>query len=311
MNASESAIIPLEIDKHAPDLRPARARRQGPVLTSLLRSAKNISIGLVFAATLCAQQGFIQLYQVIIPASQQFNNINPKYNAWTLMYNYSGSGTFSIELDCAVDATTPGGTPTPGSFTACSNTVTGTNPSTTPNYGYITFVGYTPWVKLNLTAISSGNMTAVAVGFVAADPESGGGNACPGSIATPCVIAGYNGSATKQLIQVGTTRGAVTIAAATDVVLVSGTSAKKTYLTKLVLSWDNSATVTYRQGTTSSTPCDTSTTALSGGMANLVALFDDFASDFSYLTTTATALDICAHFSTSVTGGGYVLSNQF
>ena len=184
-------------ERHAPDLRPARARRQGPVRTSLLKSAENIGIGLIFAATLAAQQGSIQLYQVIAPASQQFNNTNPRDNSWTVMYNYSGAGSFSIELDCAPDATVPGGTPTPGTFAACTNKVTGNNPSTTPNYGYITFVGYTPWLRLNLTAISSGNMTAVAVGFTAADPESGGSSGgCVGTIATPCIVAGPNASGT-------------------------------------------------------------------------------------------------------------------
>ena len=183
---------------HAPDLRPARARRQGPVRTSLLRSAKNIGIALAFISPLCAQQGFIQMFQATSSAtSAAFNNINPRDNAWTVMYNYSGAGTFSIELDCAPDATVAGGTPTPGTFAACTNKVTGNNPSTTPNYGYITFVGYTPWLRLNLTAISSGNMTAVAVGFTAADPESGGsGGGCVGTIATPCIVAGPNASGT-------------------------------------------------------------------------------------------------------------------
>jgi hypothetical protein len=190
---------------HAQDLRSARARKQGPVPSMLLKSAKNISLAL--ALTFPAfPQGLIQMYQVITPTSSTFNNINPRYNAWTVMYNYSGGGTFSIELDCAEDATVAGGTPTPGSFSACTAT-TGSNPSTTPNYGYITFVGYTPWLKLNLTALSLGNMTAVAMGFQAADPESGGGGSggCVGTATTPCVVDGPNspGSAsTKNPVQV-------------------------------------------------------------------------------------------------------------
>lgn len=308
-------VVSLEKLHHPHDIHPARARRQGPVRTMVLKSAK-LTAAFAFSA-LCYGQGSITLYQAIAPTSQSFNNTNPRYNAWTVMYSYSGSGSFSIELDCAPDATTPGGTPTPGSYAACTPT-TGSNPQTTPQYGYMTFVGYqtslgsAPWLKLNLTAISSGNLTAFAMGFQAADPESGtgGGGGCPGSLASPCVIAGTNGMA-KQTVQVGTTRTNVTLSTATDAVLVSGTSGKKTYLTKLQLSWDNSATVTYRQGTTVSTACDTSTAALSGGQANLVALFDDFGSDFSYLTTSATGLDICIHYSTAVTGGGYVFSNQF
>ena len=192
-----SVFVPEYCD-HVPDHGPARARRQGPVLSTFLRSAKNIGIGLLFATT-CAfgQGGYIQIFQAQAPAtSAQFNNTNPKFNAWTVMYNYSGGGTFSVELDCAPDMTTAGGAPTPGSFAACTNVVTGNNPSTTPAYGYMTFVGYTPWLQLNVTAISSGNLTVVAVAFDPADPESGGGSGggCTGTAATPCIVAGPNAS---------------------------------------------------------------------------------------------------------------------
>ena len=183
---------------HFLDFRPARARRQGPVPSTVPRSAKNIAIGLLFATT-CAfgQGGYIQIFQATAPAtSAQFNNTNPKFNAWTVMYNYSGGGTFSVELDCAADATTAGGTPTPGSFAACTNVITGNNPSTTPAYGYITFVGYTPWLQLKVGSISSGNITVVAVAFNPADPESGGGGSggCVGTAGTPCIVAGPNAS---------------------------------------------------------------------------------------------------------------------
>ena len=182
-------------------LSSARARRQGPaVLSTLVRSAKNISIALTFS-TICLAQGSLTLYQATDPTSQQFNNTNPRYNAWTVMYSYSGSGSFSIELDCAPDATVAGGTPAPGAFTACTAT-TGSNPSTTPQYGYMTFVGYqtslgsAPWVKLNLTAISSGNLTAFAMGFTAADPEGGSSGGCAGTAGTPCIVAGPNAAGT-------------------------------------------------------------------------------------------------------------------
>jgi len=191
-----------------------RARRQGPVRTSLVKSAKNISIGLLLASTLAAQV----IYQATAPTSQTFNNINPRDNAFTVMYNYSGSGTFSIELDCAADATVAGGTPTPGSFSACTPT-TGTNPSTTPNFGYITFIGYKPWIKLNLKAISSGNMTALTTGFAPADPEGGGSGGCAGTSTTPCIVAGPNtpGTAsTKNPVQVAGNDGTNVRAIATD-----------------------------------------------------------------------------------------------
>lgn len=191
----------------------------------LLKSAKNISLIFGFSTMAFAQQGSLTIYQATAPVSYQFNNTNPRYNAWTVMYSYSGSGSFSVELDCAPDATVAGGTPTPGSYTACTAT-TGTNPSTTPQYGYMTFVGYqtalgsAPWVKLNLTAISSGNMTVFASGFTAADPEGGSGSGgCPGTASTPCVVDGPNapGSAsTKNPVQVAGNDGTDVRAISTD-----------------------------------------------------------------------------------------------
>lgn len=275
----------------------------------LQKSAKNIIFGLIFASLPAfGQSGFITLYQATAPAtSANFNNSNPKYNAWTVMYNYSGSGTFSIELDCAPDATTAGGTPTPGTFAACTNTVTGNNPSTTPAYGYITFVGYTPWLRLHLTAISSGNLTAAAVAFNPADPEgsSGGGGGCAGTLSTPCVIGG-NGNGVNTVLTIGPSATNFALSAATDVKIVAGTTGKTTYLTRLSVQWDNAATATIREGTTSSTPCDTSTATLDGpyGNANVTGLALDYGSDFSPLATTASGLDICLHLSTAATGGG-------
>jgi hypothetical protein len=352
-SARLSGIDCEDVHAHVFEDRPARARRQGPLRTAVLKSAKNISIALLFAS-LCSAQGFLQLYQLTTTGkSIAFNNINPNYNSWTVMYNYSGSGNFSIELDCAADATVAGGTPTPGSFTACSNTVTGTNPSTQTggNYGYITFLGFTPWVQLNVTVLASGNITVAAFGYNPGATSSASSGGCAGTVGTPCIVAGpngagsaptknpvlaagedgtdvrvlltdasghlipviqgYNGAATPVIV--GTSQAAVSVTTGTDVVLVSGTSGKTTYLTLLGFAWDNAATATIRQGTTSSTPCDTSTATISGpwGNANLTALFEDYGANFAPLKTSSTGLDICLHFSTSVTGGGEVRDSQF
>lgn len=311
--ASRESIALKNVD-HALNDRPARARPQGLAVPGVLKSAKNIGLAFALACPLCAQTS-ISLYQVTsATTSSNFNNTNPKYNSWTVMYNYSGSGSFSIELDCAADATAAGGSPTPGTFAACTNTKTGSNPSTTPNYGYITFVGYTPWVRLNLTALSGGgNMTAVAIAFTAADPESGsgGGSGCTGTISTPCIVGG-NSNGANYTLEMGGASTAFTLSAGTDVKLVAGTSGKTTYLTRLTVQWDNAATATIRQGTTSSTPCDTSTTTIDGpyGNGNVTGLAIDYGSDFSPLTTTSTGLDICLHLSASVTGGGGASYNQ-
>jgi hypothetical protein len=272
---------------HLPHHASARARRQGQLVMNVLRSAKTIGFGLLFSTLAFAQS--ISLYQVMSPTtSANFNNINPKYNAWTVMYNYSGSGSFSIELDCAEDMTPAGGTPTPGSFSACTNTVTGMNPTTSPNYGYITFVGYTPWVNLNLTAISSGSMTAVAVPFVPADPESGGGggtfkNNCDPSTSTLTVT-----TATIALSSSGLTQ------------IIPATSGHKVLICSMGISFASGVNVQLETGTGSN--CGTSTTALTGTLQSITAWTLDSTS--SILTSSGVA--VCVNLGASVTGGGYV-----
>lgn len=259
---------------------PARARRQGPVLTALLTSAK-LAAAFAFSLT-CYGQGTIQLLQQTAPVtSANFNNINPRYNAWTVMYNYSGAGSFSVEFDCAADATTAGGTPTAGSFSACTNKVTGSNPSTTPNYGYITFVGYTPWLKLNVTAISSGNITVMAVGFVAADPESGGSSGCAGTAAAPCLVAGPDvkgAAATKNPLQGGgvdsannllpvvfcTSSAVVNASSMGENQIVALTSAKAIRICNLDVSFPSPAAFTLQIDTGTGSACGTGTAHLTG-----------------------------------------------
>ena len=206
----------------------ARARRQPQTVLGLRFKRQNIITFalLLITAPLFAQNGFIgDLYQKTAPAtSQPFNNSNPRYNSWVVMYSYVGSGNFSIELDCAQDATTPGGTPTPGTFTTCANNVTGSNPSTQAlgNFGYITFVGYTPWLETVINSIASGSITVVAFGYPASPPDAGGGGGgggCAGTASTPCIVAGPNtpGSAsTKNPVQVAGNDGTDVRAIATD-----------------------------------------------------------------------------------------------
>ena len=317
--------LELTESSHAPDLRPARARKQGPVLTSLLKSAKNISIGLIFAATLAAQQGSITLYQVTTAVSSaSFNNINPRYNAWTLMYNYSGSGTFSIELDCAPDATTAGGTPTAGVFVTCSNTVTGTNPSTTPNYGYITFVGYTPWLKIKLGSISSGNMTALAVGFTAADPEAVSSSGCAGTAATPCIVAGPNATGvapTKNPVQTAgydgagnvvpivlcTTSAVVNISSMGETQIIALSSGKTIRVCNVDLSFPTPAAFNLQVDYGTGTNCATGTGHLTGIYtfnSAVLGFFDDPGALAPLVPPASNA--VCLNLSAAVTVQGTV-----
>ena len=309
---------------HAWDLTPARARRQAQtVLGPLLRSAKNIGIGLAFAGILSAQ-GTIQLFQVIAPtASANFNNINPRYNAWTVMYNYSGSGTFSIELDCAPDATAAGGTPTAGSFITCTNVITGNNPSTTPKYGYITFLGYTPWLKLVLNSISSGNITVAAFGFNAADPESGSGGGCAGTVATPCIVAGPNAtgaSPTKNPVFIAGLDGAGNIIPANFPSLNAAISLSSSGLTQILalsgmtvirvehisLAFASGVNVQLEYGTGSN--CGMGTTAVTGVYEAVTGLALDF--DSGTLNIPA-GNALCINLGSSVVGGGVIVYSQY
>ena len=278
---------------HSSHCVPARARRQPQTVPGpFLRSAKNISIALALlsAPAFGQSSGFIQIYQATAPGtSANFSNINPKYNAWTVMYNYSGSGSFSVELDCAPDATVAGGTPTPGSFAACTNTVTGSNPSSSPNYGYITFVGYTPWLQLHLTAISSGNMTAVAVGFLAADPEgaSGGGG-----------TAKQNCDPSTSTLTVTTATIALSASGLTQI--IPATASHKVLVCSMGVSFASGVNFQLETGTGSN--CGTGTTALTGTLQSITALSLD--STASILTPVSVA--VCVNLGASVVGGGWV-----
>lgn len=107
---------------------------------------------------------------------------------------------------------------------------------------------------------------------------------------------------------VATLNNAVTITAATDVIVVPLASSITSRMTKLFITWDNMADVTIRQGTGST--CGTNTVALTGAFKSMTGLFLDYNTD-SALRTTVAARDICLHFSTSVTGGGQAIYAQF
>jgi hypothetical protein len=97
---------------------------------------------------------------------------------------------------------------------------------------------------------------------------------------------------------------AVSIAAGTDVVVVSGVAAKFVRICHLDFSSDTSAAVTIRQGT--GVTCGTSTVALSGAYQNILGIAEDY-TPLAPLTTTVAARDVCLHFSTNVTAGGTVI----
>ena len=101
----------------------------------------------------------------------------------------------------------------------------------------------------------------------------------------------------------------VTIAAGTDAVIATGAMGKKTYIGTLVFSLDSAQSVTIRQGTTSSTPCDTGTATIIGPLpaTTTVALDPNTQGPFH---TTTNANDLCIHLGGSATVGGGLTYGQ-
>ena len=105
-------------------------------------------------------------------------------------------------------------------------------------------------------------------------------------------------------------QAAFNISAGTDVTIISGVMAKTVFICHVDFASGGSANLTIRQGTMSSTPCDTTTTALTGVYQNVVTFAQDY-QPWGPLHTTTTALDVCLHFSASVTIGGWVSYAQY
>jgi hypothetical protein len=222
---------------------------------------------------------------------------------WALTWSAQPAVTsLTINIEGAPDS---GGSP--GSFASLASATT--FPSGKIDYSAST--AYSPWMRVTISAIGTAGLVNGVLNGWREDQSSiggggGGGGGCAGTVGEPCVIGGTNGSA--QTIIVGTIETQITLSAGTDVVIVAGTSGKTSYIPKFDMSWDNNADVTVREGT--GTTCLSSTTALAGPYKNLVALFEDYGG-FAPLHATATGLDICLHFSTSVTGGGQSFAAQF
>ena len=124
---------------------------------------------------------------------------------------------------------------------------------------------------------------------------------------TPTYPFAFNG-ATWDRNFVCPTSAAITISAATDVVIVPLASSTITRICNVSFSsGTTSADVTIRQGT--GTTCGTNQLALSGAFAAVTGLALDFTA--GGLRTTLAARDVCLHFSTAVTAGGVVTYAQY
>lgn len=90
----------------------------------------------------------------------------------------------------------------------------------------------------------------------------------------------------------------------TDVLIATGAASTTVRMCHMDFSLSASATVTIRQGTQTTTPCDTNTVTIAGPYPAVTAMAMDYGF-LSSLTTTVAARDICLHFSASVTAGGF------
>ncbi len=130
------------------------------------------------------------------------------------------------------------------------------------------------------------------------------GNAAVGAAAGNPVTTGARDDSGNALADYAfPDQNAISLITGTDVVIVTGVSATKTYVGHLIVSADSTQTITIQQGT--GTTCLTNTVVLAGPFQSLIGVALDFDSKGG-LHTTVNARDLCVHFGASVTAGGYV-----
>lgn len=106
-------------------------------------------------------------------------------------YNVMGSPVLTFQSAPSATATTPGAFITyPGTI------VTGINPNTSSTGAQTLFSNLaivTPYVRLNLSGMTSGVISGVVYGYktgFSGTSSGGGGSGCVGTAMTPCVVAG-------------------------------------------------------------------------------------------------------------------------
>jgi hypothetical protein len=86
---------------------------------------------------------------------------------WVINYVVtSGAASFSLQFESAQSTIGPQSTDIPGPFAIWPIIHLGANPSTLLNSGSMVFIGFYPWVRLNLTAFTGpGFVSATILGF--------------------------------------------------------------------------------------------------------------------------------------------------
>ena len=108
---------------------------------------------------------------------------------WTMVYEASGFTGLGLTFQSANGATAPG---TMGTYTG---TITlGANPSTNTTGATATFNGYVGWFRVALSGLTgTGTVRGALYGYRNGYPASSTGAPCPGTLSSPCIIAGVNG----------------------------------------------------------------------------------------------------------------------
>lgn len=268
-----------------------------------------------------------------VPSGNGFDNRFIGCSSWTLQYQSVGFTGLTLTFQSSV------GSVTPTSFTTYTGTVATGAAAMTSTTGeistYTNGIVVTPWVRVNLSGLTgAGTLNGVLYGYKTGYTGGGGGGgstSCPGTVGTPCIVAQATASLLNAQVQGAgaaaaaltgnpvlqglsdgtnvqnaytcTNQAAITIAAGTDVTIITATAAKTIRICHLDYSADATADMTIRQGT--GTTCGTTQVALTGAYKNLLGIDQDYGPN-SPLQTTVAARDVCLHFSTNVTAGGFV-----
>jgi hypothetical protein len=174
-------------------------------------------------------------------------------------------------------------------------------------------------VNVNATFTPSGQQdvnlkqvggTNTVTGGLAGSQGVGGIAAVGAAAGNPLTIGTRDDSNNALGIHSCPDQAAITLAAGTDVTIISGVAATNIRICHISFSMDSSQTVTIRQGTLTTTPCDTTTVALSGAYQQTVSFALDF-TPYDPLHTTVAAKDVCIHLGGSATLGGIVEYAQY
>jgi hypothetical protein len=244
---------------------------------------KKLILLLAFIAPLFAQTVCVtQLNQVAaVGVSSTIDNRFSMCSTWVVTYNSTGFSAISIELDSANDVSGA-----PGAFALSAGTVlVGANPATatncqaTINCQFIIY-GYSPWVRLNFSSkTGTGTLTALAASVPTSvvTTTSSGSSGCPGTVGTPCVVAGQDGAGNVLAFQLPTKTGLTNITASgnTQIIAASGSTVIRLGMLEFTpITSGNSVNFKLVYGT--GVNCATGATDLTAVQSNVLAYSHDF-----------------------------------